>query len=184
MKIWIAILATALLALNSYGADDPLPSPPSGFKWHEAKNKVGAFLVPDGWFVKEESDQDTEAIFVTREDIDVAGRFIVGLTVNEFANISKRTRGSASKFARSYAETLKKEKVVLKSGVVKGNSFDMNVARVRGDNNGVATIVHHIAIGNDAQDRVYLLIFEAPEREWETESKHAEPMLNAFALGE
>lgn len=184
MKIWIATLLVALLSLNSYGAEDALPSPPSGFKWHEAKNKVGAFLVPDGWFVKEESQQGTEAIFVTRENIATSGHFIVGLTVNEFSNISKRTSKSASKFARSYVDNLKKELRVLKSGVVKGKSSDMNVVRVMGDNNGVTTIVHHIAIGDDARDRVYLLIFEAPEREWESESKNAEPMLNLFALGE
>ena len=41
----------------------------------------------------------------------------------------------------------------------------MNTVRIRSDNNGIITIVHHMVIGIDTTDQVYFLSFEAPERQ-------------------
>ena len=59
----------------------------------------------------------------------------------------------------------------------------MNIARVKGGNSGIKTVVHHIAIGMDDRDELYLISFEAPESEWEGYYNTAGPMLNFFLLG-
>ena len=56
----------------------------------------------------------------------------------------------------------------------------MNVVRIRSDNSGIKTIVHHIAIGMDDKDAVYIISFEAPESEWEKLYPIAGTMLNYF----
>lgn len=184
IRLFAAILLVSLPILAAQGADDDLPSPPAGFQWYVTKNGVGAFLRPDGWFVKEESKGSTKALFITREDIDSVGRFVVGLTVNELTHMSKRGGAKPSAFARSYASDLAQRMEVLKAGVVEGNTADMHIVRVKGDNDGVATIIQHIAIGNDKLDSAYILIFEAPASEWDAVMEKGGPMLNMFSLGE
>ena len=60
----------------------------------------------------------------------------------------------------------------------------MNIARVRGSNDGVSTIVHHISIGMDESDSLFLISFEAPEADWERYYPTASPMLNFFLLNQ
>jgi hypothetical protein len=184
IRLLAAILLVSFPILAALGADDDLPPPPPGFQWYDTKNGVGAFLRPDGWFVKEESRGATNAVFISRENIDSTGRFVVGLTVNEFTHISARGGAKPSAFARSYASQLAQTMEVLKSDVVEGNASDMHVVRVKGNNGGVSTIAHHIAIGNDARDSAYIIIFEAPENEWDAAMEQGGLMLNFFFLGE
>jgi hypothetical protein len=184
IRLVAAILLVSLPILATHGADDDLPPPPPGFQWYDTKNGVGAFLRPDGWFVKEESREGTNALFISREDIDSADRFVVGLTVNEFTHMSARGGAKPSAFARSYASELVRKMEVLKSGVVEGKASDMHIVRVKGTNDGISTIAHHIAIGNDALDSAYIIIFEAPANEWDEAMEKGGPMLNFFFLGE
>jgi hypothetical protein len=184
IRLLATILLISLYSFAAYGADDDLPAPPEGFQWYDTKNGVGAFLRPDGWFVKEEVRGGAKALFISREDIDSAGRFVVGLTVNEITRMSARGTAKPSAFARNYASQLAQKMEVLDSGVVEGNTSDMHVVRVKGDNGGVATIAHHIAIGNDSLDSAYIIIFEAPASEWDAAIEKGRPMLNTFFLGE
>ena len=86
-------------------------------------------------------------------------------------------------YAPKFIGTLTAQKESIKAGTVKGNKADMHFAQVRGSNNGKMTVMHYIAVGNDEKDVMYLLFFEAPEKEWEQEIKTAGPMLNMFGLG-
>lgn len=72
---------------------------------------------------------------------------------------------------------------VITSGVVKGGTTDMNVARVKAENAGVMTIIHHISVGMDDRDKLYLISFETPESEWEKYYETGGQILNYFILG-
>lgn len=157
-----------------------LPPAPAGFTWIVARNGVGTFLCPQGWFVKEESRGDTDALFITKQDIAATGRFTVGMTIDRIARVSRKA-GSASAWASGMAASLAKRREVLRSGVVKGAAGDMNVLRVRDAAAGV--ILHYITVAKDAEDAAWLLIFEAPEAEWDADERVSRPMLNAFGLG-
>ncbi|MCP4552154.1 MAG: hypothetical protein GY834_08990 [Bacteroidetes bacterium] len=161
-----------------------LPAAPSGFDWITSTNGIGSFIKPNEWFLKEEKSGDTNALFITKENIATEGKFITGLSVNQINYFSKTQSVKPSQYAKAYAAKIAASDEVLKNGVVKGDFPDMNIMRIKGINNGVPTIVHHISIGMDAKDQLYLLIFEAPESEWEHETKHSSPMLNFFILGE
>jgi hypothetical protein len=162
-----------------------LPPAPPGFSWHSSSNGVGTFLKPESWFVLEEKKGNTNALFISREDIKEKGRFTVGFSVNQITSYSDNATGKPSLYAKGFIQKIidKEGYEVLKKGVVKGGPSDMNIARVKGDNSGVKTIVHHIAIGMDDRDELYLISFEAPESEWEAYYDKAGPMLNFLLLG-
>jgi len=53
-----AIIIYMIALINIEARASEAPPPPKGFTWLVAKNKVGTFLKPDGWFVKEEGEKN------------------------------------------------------------------------------------------------------------------------------
>ena len=45
------------------------------------------------------------------------------------------------------------------------------------------TIIQYLAIGENTENRVYIIMFESPEVEWESNWRYAKPMLNMFGPG-
>lgn len=182
----LTALCVSLPQLNASAAEcsdiESCKKIPGGFTFYESKNQTGSFLRPDKWFLKEEVNGETRALFITKEDIDVAGHFLTGLAVNKVPSVMMKTKRSASKYARNVADRLRATGIVLRAGVVRGNSVDMNIVRKKLDKGGVPVIVHYITIGNDDTDTFYLISFEAPESSWEEDIQVGTPMLNFFAL--
>lgn len=181
--IFILLFVAGCKTSPTNQSDSGLPSPPQGFSWFESVNGVGSFLKPEGWFVKEESKGQTNAVFISKENIESNGRFLTGMTVNQLNSWSQSNNSKPSQYASAFAAKIASTGKVLKSTVIKGNQDDMHVVRVLGDNKGTATIAHHLAIGMDSRDQVYLITYESPESEWDANYKNAREMLNFFFLG-
>ena len=177
-------LLVACVTVPNSKQDDSLPKPPQGYSWTISSNGIGSFLKPKSWYVKEESSKGTSALFISQENIQTNGKFITGMSINRVNNWSKTHSITPSNYAKEFAGKLSTTGEVLKKGVVKGNFPDMNIVRVKSDNEGVPTIVHNISIGMDSSDEVYILSFEAPESEWDIAMTYGSPMLNFFFLGE
>jgi len=176
-------LILLLLTLPSIAFSIDTPPAPTGFTWYTAKNGVGTFLKPDGWYVLEETKGNTKAIFISRENIKKHGKLVIGFSINRITSYSSSSSIKASEYAKVFIQQIIDKYEVVTSGVVKGGSTDMNVARVKVDNAGVITITHHISIGMDDRDELYLISFEAPESEWETYYETAGKILNYIILG-
>lgn len=160
-----------------------LPAAPPGYEWYECKNGVGSFLRPHGWFVKEETVKNTNALFITKRAFEPPERFDIGLTVNQITRFTRHHPIPPSLYAKAFIATKTERMEVISTGTVKSGVADMHIARVRGSNKGVMTIVHYIAVGMDEQDALYLVFFEAPEKDWEEELLIAGTMLEKFGLG-
>jgi len=66
---WVLfVLASPTLAID-------VPPVPSGFAWQEVPELKAAFLKPNGWFYRQESQEGTFAVFITKEDISKGGEF-------------------------------------------------------------------------------------------------------------
>jgi len=182
MKTTIFIFFLLLVLPATAFAEKRPPAPP-GFSWYVAKNGVGTFLKPDGWHALEQSKGNTHAIFISRENIKTHGRFTAGFTVNQITAYSNSSSIKASEYAKLYIQKTIDKHEVINSGVVKGAANDMNVARVKAENAGVETIVHHISVGMDKRDELYLISFEAPASEWDSLNQMAGQLFSYFILG-
>ena len=158
-----------------------LPPAPAGFTWFTSTNGAGTFLRPDGWFAKEETHGDTQAVFITKTSIADGGNFDIGFTVNAFEHVSRGGK-TPSATATSLIARLATRGRVLLTDVVKGNALDMNVVRIVDTARGAAVVIHYLTIGDDAKDRVWLIFFEAPQAEWGANYPLGRAMLNAFGL--
>lgn len=185
--LFVLLILVGCATTTSNDAATPTPEAsslpaPDGFSWHIASNGVGAFLKPDGWFVKEESQEETNALFITKENIDTDGVFLTGMSINQINNLSTVSKLAPSQYAAFLISKVAKGKEVLKSGVVEGNPLDMHVVRILSDNAGVPTVIHYLSFGLDSKDQMYVINFESPESEWEANYQEASVMLNIFLI--
>ena len=169
----------------SVGVDaSGLPDAPIGFEWIVSSNGVGTFLKPAGWHVKEEVRDGTNALFITKQPIEDGQYYSTGMAVNQFNNFSNRSKYSASQYSQAYIAEIIQTNNVIKSFKIPSSSGEMYGVRIVGNNNGVETIVHYLAFGNDIEDKVYLLWYESPKTEWDENYAAGSTMLNMFGFGE
>ncbi len=87
------------------------PAAPSGYSWRVFPKIMAMLLVPDGWYVKEEEQGDTRAVFITQESLDHTNVFKTGFTINAVKEATGRFRGvKPSVFAQRYLEGIRAEK--------------------------------------------------------------------------
>ena len=180
-RLLLAMAGLCSLAAMGPASAGEQPPPPAGFPLVSAANAAGTFLRPDGWSTKEETRDGTQAFFITKTPLADGARFDVGFTVNAFDHVS-RTGTAPSAWARAMVARLASGRQVIKSGVVKGNAVDMNLLDVVDTAGGPPVVIHYRAMGDDAKDRAWLLIFEAPQSEWDANVAIAHTMLDAFGL--
>jgi hypothetical protein len=184
--VCVVAFVSTVLGITGVHAGE-VPKPPEGFTWLVSKNKVGAFLRPNGWFVKEEGKKSDKGLFITKENIDKSGQFITGLTVNMVPRVKSRTGVLPNEYAKAFLAKYSSNKQfdVLKSySVQEQNGYEGFGLRYSGDNKGVITIVNVLVVASNNDDILYIFVFEAPKKIWDAEWKKGEVMLNIFALGE
>lgn len=181
-------VAVSVLLCSSNISANELPNPPEGFTWFVSENKVGTFLRPDGWYVKEEGEKSDKAVFITVEDIDKVGQFTTGLSINMVPRVSERTGIAAKDYAKAFVSKYLTEpnqfKILRTYSVPEQDSYEGYGLRYRGDNKGVNTIANVLAIASNRDDILYIFVFEAPGTGWDEAWKKGRLMLNMFGLGE
>lgn len=75
---------------------------PAGYSWQEFKPGKIALLKPDGWHVKTESRNGTQALFITQEPIGPGGKFLAGLSLNYVTGIRGKAQVSSTEYARNF----------------------------------------------------------------------------------
>lgn len=169
-------------SMPSYGRD--WGSLPEGYSWYESEECHVAVPVPQGWHVKTTANGDTKAVFITKENIDEAGQFLTGYSLNCTAAFSKKNKTRPSLYATAFIEqvTKSKKEVVLEPWG-KELAPKMYGAGIRYRDKGAPDLlVHYYLLADDAEDSLRFMIFEAPESEWEAAWKHGELMLTRGQL--
>jgi len=175
VRLAIAVLLTAA---SSAPARD-LPEAPKGFHWEQATKIKGAFLVPDGWFFREEVKPTVISYFISREDSRL-GKFQVGFTVN----VNRVTKGDSVGYARSVVAEFPKQK-----GKKLLRSWDVNRPALSGGGcdvelgSGPDTLVMELVVlGNPKTNALYFMTFEAPQTQWEEAWKFGREISSHVAL--
>jgi len=165
----IRLIFTIFIAINSlFVAANEFPDPPGGFTWVEFDAGKSAFLKPDGWHLKVESKNGTEALFITKESIESEGRFDTGLTVNYISGVKAKTGVIASQYAQAFLSRAEDKHTRLKSFKSEiGENITGFGLRVRLDREP-AQIVHYFLVADDEADSLRIIMFESPGASWES----------------
>jgi hypothetical protein len=171
-------------AARSPAISVPSPSPP-GYSWVFVPGTLAALPRPDGWYVTIEEDGGTIACFITLENLQEAGRFETGLSLNFVRGVSASTGASASTYAASvianlsdtYASLIEPTRGQIAPGLI-GYGI-----RYRAVVNDEAVIVHSQLLADDTRDTVRFIVFESPEATWDAMWTFGEIMVSPWLLG-
>jgi hypothetical protein len=176
MKRHSRVSLSWLLLLQVMFAID-LPVPPQGFSWQEIPELKAAFLKPEGWYFKQEEQKGTLAYFITKENIDKAGGFQTGLTVNVFRNLMQSAVDQAQAIIDRTAANKHGEKWTKEAG-----PFKEFGCRTKDTDASGTIVMERLAVANPKTNTLYLFIFESPESEWNVSWKMGERIMDMLAL--
>ena len=152
-----------------------LPEPPTGFHWERAPEIKGAFLVPHKWFFKAERKTDTYGYFISRENIDKAGEFLVGLSVNVMPHLKGQ---DAVAYARDFMAAYPADKTLLDEWDASMPPFVGRGCLVEDE----TTRMHTLMVANPKTNTLYLFVFEAPKGQWSEAWPIGEEILRLMLL--
>jgi hypothetical protein len=93
-----------------------------------------------------------------------------------------KTGISASQYAQQFIRTATGEREPLKSWSSTHGPFKAHGHLIRDDSGGSPVIVQNLVIANDHTGTVYVVLYEAPEAEWEKAWKIGEPILKELII--
>ena len=161
-----------------------LERPPSGYSWVEFKEANSAYLKPHGWFESIQRDGDVATLFISKENMDQLGSYRTGLSVNVIRNVRQRAGMTPSQFARRSVTKTAASKEVLSQWANPMTGGGLNVGfRYRDRAPLPALLIHTVLIADDGADVLQILVFGAPESEWERAWHHGERMLTHMLVG-
>jgi hypothetical protein len=175
MKALILSFSLSLVGLVAVAQPVDLPKPPAGFHWQRADEVKAAFLVPDTWHFKRESQSTTFAYFATREDISKEGSFRTGLSVNVTPHLQGR---DAAEYAKGFIAAFQVGKKTRKVWDPSKGPF-VGAACVVEDEQAV---MYAMMIANPKTNTLYLFMFEAPKAEWDSAWQIGEQMTRFLLL--
>lgn len=175
---------------------------PLGYSWQEVPEMRTAFPKPDRWHYRYQAVGDTQACFITREQILANGFFTTpqevtsgqgfgtGLTVDTLPGIYRNFRVSAAEFAISALTT---NPLLNPEGDIE-TTQDRQLAVYRGyfrsgsrllAHRGIPATRYYIeATGNNQTDRVHVIMFETPEELWEQYKEVGKVIIDNRVLGQ
>ena len=164
-----------------------LPPAPSGYTWVkilEDQSDRCAVLKPQGWFFRQEHHDDTDAYFITKEDIEKSGSFSTGLTLNVIYDVEKRAKLRPSKYVKRLISGLRKRAdKVLYSSKRSQKPLYMRWLRIRTTKPSKEAVVSHFFyVGNDKTGTVWMYILEAPAEEWDEAWKVGKPITDSLPV--
>lgn len=167
------LLAFFAIASTLHAAN--LPTPPAGFAWQQIPEVKSALLRPEGWFFKQEQKGGILGYFVTEQDIDKAGVFETGLTVNVFPRLGEglaveRGKALIDRVAAAHGQ---------KTSVEQVGQLQEFGCEVRDTNSSGTVVMHALAVANTKTDTLYLLIFESPAAQWDASWRIGKAMMDA-----
>jgi len=171
------LLAAWSLAAGRLGAEE-LPAAPAGFTWKTISAVKASFLMPDGWFFKEEENKGTHAFFISKENIAKGGEFQTGLSVN----VIKLQKDPARQRARQYIAENSLLGEVQKLWEAENGALQLYGARIHVTKDPPLFTEHLLAIGNTRTNTLYIVLFESPDESWDEAWKKGEVMLGNFLL--
>ncbi|MBF9236458.1 hypothetical protein I2I05_03525 [Hymenobacter sp. BT683] len=183
-----ALMVGCLLLAGPVAAqkiDGALATAPAGFHWQPLPEVKAAMLLPDGWYYKAELGKDTQAYFLTQEEIVEGGEFQTGLSLNVVQKVQAKTNRKAADYARAFsarAGLAPTQEVLDRKEEALGPLRLFRVRYRAAPADASPKIICQWAIANTKTDTFYMMVFESPEKEWAEAWQLGETMVRELVL--
>jgi len=164
-----SFILPAGIQIAGEGACPEMLQAPEGFNWKFLPESSLAVLVPNDWYFKSESQNQTmDAYFISLENINQAGSFKTGYSIF----VVQDSNLNAAQYAKEYAAGYSTRENVVDSSELSerqdGNflyyEFEYGIEET---NTTYASIVHEFIAVNTETNTLYLTVFESPKDQWD-----------------
>ncbi len=163
--------------------ESKLFTPAKGFIWQFLPEINGAFQMPVKWHFLQATNDSQIVYYMTKENIETEGSYKTGLSVNVIRKVKEKIGKDALKYAREIVSEMIRNTDTLGTAVGQASTIYQYTCRSRiKGKEGLAMIVHNLAMANITTDTFYLITFEFPESQYEETEKIARVMLVNFVL--
>ena len=163
----------------------PTPTIIAGLERKKCLPSSTIFLVPKGWFFKEEQNEDATACFITKESIEKEGVFKTGVTANIIKDSSKKTKVKPSEYIYGIVQEAGKqdkasEIITLQTpSPIKGYGRFVYPQPRPGKEK---LNMYLLTFANDKTDTIYIISFESPAKDWEANFPIGEQILQQIGI--
>ena len=138
-------------------------------------------LKPDGWFTRTDFENGTSALFVSKQDISAGGQFDTGLSLNFVTDVKRKSGLRASQYAyQMLSQVLKGNQQLAAFGSPSKNGVMTLGLRIK--NERIDRIILYYTVADDNKDTLYIFLYEAPLRDWDTAWQTGEPMFRNLRI--
>jgi hypothetical protein len=96
--------------------------------------------------------------------------------------VALETGISASEYANQFIDTATKEREPLKRWTSTQGPFNAHACIIRDDSGGPPVFVYNLIIANDRTGTIYVVLYEAPEEDWEKAWRIGAPILKLLII--
>jgi hypothetical protein len=193
MKLFVAVSMCLVLAHACPASADsvrpanetPLPQAPDGYKWERFLEVQSAFLRPAGWYTYHKAGSNSHTYVISKESVATNGVFETGLTLQVVKGLMVKKGAPPSRVAVQMAQGLldKQDNTKISSKDISSGPFQAFFLRYRNaPARAKPIVIHQVFIANDKMDTLFIVTFEAPEKEWNEAWRLGEPMVKKFLI--
>ncbi len=180
--LWTGTLLWGFSSPGAVAAERP--TPPDGYVWVEFPAGPSAILMPVGWHATTQVDGELSTLFLSKENVETVGRYRTGLSVNVIHHVRQQAGMTPSQFAqRSIATTTGSKEIIGQWSGPHQSGLSSFSFRYRDSEPSPTMLVHALFLADDQGDVLHVLVFGAPESEWERAWAHGERMLKLVVVG-
>lgn len=162
-------------ALPTPGARAARPPAPAGYSWLEFSQGQTTLLMPDGWHATTDADGDQPTLYLSKEQAVVVGHFHTGLSLRVLRDLTQQAGMRPSQFAeRAVAQGIASSEALGHWIGRHASGATTYSYRYRDATATPMLIAQAHFLADDQGDVLRVLVFSAPESEWE----------RAWAIGE
>lgn len=140
---------------------------PQGYRWHGSDAVLAAVLIPDGWYVHEQTKGSMHEVLAFLPDLEHPGECLAALTLNAMHHVSRVLGITARSYGAQSVKTIKGRHQTLFDVETATEEGTMSWAvRFRSVLSATPRIVHRYMLADDGDDLLRWCTFEAPEDRW------------------
>lgn len=150
------------------GARASRPPAPPGYSWLDFPQGQTAVLLPNGWHATTDADGEQPTLYVSKEPAVVAGHFHTGLSLRVIRDLAQQAGMRPSQFAeRAVAQGVASSEVLGRWSGRQTNGALTYSYRYRDAEATPMLIAQAQFLADDQADVLRVVVFTAPESEWE-----------------
>jgi hypothetical protein len=161
-------LIASLVFRRGWSEPAELPACPAGFEWVRSPALQACVACPRGWYFHEKGEDNSKTAFFTREDFAATDRFDTGFAVNVVTFLEGPIDQWCKAIVTICGEGIP-PLITMETENDQFYSYGIEKINPPKPQKPKSVRIRVVGVGNKQTGTLYLVQFESPETQWETD---------------